>query len=135
MLFLALAQTQFQFCPALVPVELQWHKGIALPFDSTGQTVNFMAVEQQFPGPPGLRVHVAGGRQQRGDMTAGQPGLAILNERIAFGQVGIAGTQAFDLPAFQAQAGPERVLDMEFMARLTVVRNCGGGAPGAILLG
>jgi len=66
---------------------------------------------------------VRGSRQQGRNMAARQPRFAILEKRVALGQVGVARTQAFDFPAFQAQPGLEVIFDMVVVPGLTIFRD------------
>lgn len=49
--FLSLAEAQFHFCPARLPVKAQRDQGQALLLDSSKETIDFPPVEEQFPAP------------------------------------------------------------------------------------
>ncbi|MNJ71268.1 hypothetical protein D3C77_677900 [compost metagenome] len=56
-------------------------------------------------------------------MATHQPGLAILEQDVAVDQLGLAGTQAFNFPTGQGQAGLELLFDEIIVQRLFVLRD------------
>ncbi len=81
---------------------------------------DLLAVQQQLAGPRRVGDLVGAGGVERHDMAAQQPRLAVLDQDIGVGELGLAGAQALDLPAGQHQARLEGLVDVVLEARLLV---------------
>ena len=69
-LLLAFGQAQVEFCPALTPVQIEWHQGVALAFHGTDQPVQFVPVQQELARAGWVGVDMGRGRGQRRNVGA-----------------------------------------------------------------
>src|SRR5690606_37594936 len=99
------------------------YQGVALALDLADELVDLAPVQQQLAGAHGIGGHVAGGRDQRGDLGAEQEQLAVADHRVGLADVGAAGADGLQLPALQRKAGLEAVLQVVLMARALVQRD------------
>ena len=103
--FLAPGQGDAQFHPLVLPVQVQGHEGISLPFRGTDELGDFPVVQQEFPRPRGPGGVVGGGGDQRGEMGSDKVDLALDDGHMAFLELGPSPPQALHLPALKNQSG------------------------------
>src|SRR5690606_25995377 len=106
--------------PALV-VQVERHERVAGPFDLADQLVDLVALQQQLAGAHGIGLHVGGRFGQRRDVRADQEKLGVADHDVAFLQLGAAGANGLDLPAFEDEAGFETLLDEVIVEGLFVL--------------
>ena len=110
-LFLAFCQTDFELGAAFVPMQIQWYERKALAFHGANQTIELLAVHQQFAVPGRVRLCVGRRGFQRREMRAEQPGFTATNVNVTLSELHISGTQTLHFPAFEHKAGLKGVLD------------------------
>jgi len=113
-------QRQLALHSVALPVELERHAGVPLVLGAREDLGDLLAMQQQLAGPCRVGDLVGAGGVERHDMAAQQPRLAVLDQDIGIGQLGLAGAQALDLPAGQHQARLEGLVDVVLEARLLV---------------
>gem|GEM_PF-4539 len=121
LLALALGESDFELRPAAGPVQAQWNHGKSAPLHGAHQAVDLLAVQEQLAATNRIGGDVTGGAEQRSDVGAYEPCLAVLEHYVGFAQLGAALAHAFDFPALQRQARLEAVFDEVVMARLFVL--------------
>ena len=76
-LLLAFCESDRELGSALVPVQVERYKRVALALDGTDEPIQFIAVQQQLAAAGRVRPHVRGRGLQRRKVGADQPGFAV----------------------------------------------------------
>ena len=88
-----------------------------------GQLVQLAPVEQQLAGAGRVSDDVGAGGHQGRNVTAEQPGFAILEQHVTVDQLQLARPQTFYFPAGQDQTSLEPMFDEVIVSRLFILRD------------
>ena len=127
MLFFPLGQTDGEFDSPFAEVQVDRHQGKARAFHLADQTIDFRLVQQQFAGAHRIGFNMAGGGNQRRDMSAEQEYFAILDHYIGFANLRPTGTDGLDFPTFKYQSRLVTIFNEVIVEGFFVVGNAHGG--------
>ncbi|CAM2159518.1 hypothetical protein PT2222_50356 [Paraburkholderia tropica] len=120
-LLLALCKADFALHAAALVVEIQGHEREAALLDLPDQLVDLVAVQQQLARARGIGIDVRRGLRQRADVRADQVKLAVLDDDVAFLDLGPPGAHGLDLPSFEHESCLVALFDEVVEERFSVV--------------